>query len=98
MSKFRFKSNKKKNKFNFVTDNSEFLNQQIIMGSHIELFSNEKLILEGCSSILDYQSEYIKLKLKKGFIIIMGNDFLISSFEEKKICIKGKIFSIEFTV
>lgn len=97
MPKFKFKS-KKKNKFNFITDNGEVLNGDIIKGAHIELFSNEKIILEGCRSILDYQCNYIKLKLKKGFIIIMGTNFLISSFEEENIIIKGNITSIEFNV
>jgi sporulation protein YqfC len=62
------------------------------------MYSNEKIILEGCRNIIDYQSDYIKLKLKKGYMIIMGTDFLISSFEDENIIIKGNIASIEFFV
>lgn len=98
MPKFKFKSNKKKNKFNFITDNGEVFNSEIIKGEHIEMYSNEKIILEGCRNIIDYQNDYIKLKLKKGYIIIMGTDFLISSFEDENIIIKGNIASVEFCV
>lgn len=98
MPKFKFKSNKKKNRFNFITDNDEILNQKIVTGAHTEIFSNKKIILEGCVSILDYRNDYIKLKLNKGILIIMGTDFIIPSFEGENIVIKGNIISVEFSI
>ena len=71
MPKFKFKS-KKKNKFNFITNKEEILKSDIMNGAHLELFSNKKIIIEGCQNILDYQDEYIKLKLNKGFFNIIG--------------------------
>lgn len=95
MSKFRFKSSKKE-KFNLIDDNNELFNTEIISGVHTEIFSNKRIIIEGCHNIIEYQENYIKLKLKKGFLCVFGTCFLISAFEEQKIIIKGNINSIEF--
>lgn len=98
LAKFKFKTKKNKNRFNFITDNGEILNEEIIKGVHIEIFSNQKMILEGCKSIVDYRSDYIKLKFKKGNFSVFGKDFLISDFEDERIIIKGEISSVEFCV
>ena len=97
MAKFKFKSKKQKNKFNFIFDNGELLNTEIC-GTHIEMYSNQKFILDGCVGIADYQNDYIKLKLKKGHITLMGVKFLITAFENENIVINGKINSIEFCI
>lgn len=74
------------------------LNTQIIKGSHIEIFSNKTLILEECYGMVDYRENYIKLKLKKGFINLLGTNFLISEFDNNRIVINGNISSLEFCV
>lgn len=94
LPKFKFKS-KKKNKFNFVRDKNEILSTEI-GGPHIEIYSNKKITLEDCQGIVDYQDNYIKLKLKKGFLTLNGYDFLILSFDDEIIDIKGNITAIEF--
>ncbi len=95
LPRFKFRS-ARKNKFNFIKDRDEILSNDLISGAHTEIFSNKKIIVEGCQSIVDYRSEYIKVKLKKGFLSIVGNEFLITAFDDEKIIIKGNILSIEF--
>lgn len=97
MAKFKFKSKKRK-RFNFINGEEDFSNYDLIKESHIELFSNKKAVIESCQKILDYQENYIKLKLKKGFVVFMGNDFVITDFENEKIIICGSVYSIEFFV
>lgn len=97
MSKFKFKSSKK-HKFNLINDNDEIFNSDAVEGPHIEIFSNKSAIIEGCKSIVEYQENYIKIKIKKGFLSLTGVEFLITSFDDDKIIIKGKIMSIEFCV
>ncbi len=97
MPKFKFKS-ARKNKFNFIKDQDDLLNNEILNGVHTEVFSNKKIIIEGCKKIAEYQENYVKLKLKKGFFAIMGSDFLITVFDNEKVIIKGNIASIEFCV
>lgn len=95
LSKFRFKTNKKE-KINLIKDTNEILNTELIGGAHIEIHSNKKIIIEGCCGIVEYQNNYIKLKFKKGFISLTGDNFLILSFDNETISIKGDILAIEF--
>ncbi len=97
MAKFKFKSNKKP-KFNFIKNDDEVTNYELINQLHCELFLNKKAIIEGCKKILDYQENYVKLGLKKGSVGFIGNSFIITDFEEEKITICGNINSIEFCI
>ncbi len=96
MPKFRFKSARKSKKINFIKSEDEIIDTEILNGSHIEMFSNKKLILDGCQNIFEYENDYIKLKLKKGVLILFGSEFSIVSFDGEIITIKGIINSIEF--
>lgn len=95
--KFKFKSNKKQ-KLYLLNDKNELLYNENIVGSHIELFSNKRAVIEGCKNIIEYQDNYVKLKIKKGFFILTGTNFFISVFDEEKIDIKGNILNIEFCI
>lgn len=97
MSKFKFTSTKK-HKLNLTDDKNEIISSDISLGVHIEMFLNKNIIIEGCKSINDYRENYIKLKIKKGFIVISGTDFIIASFNNEVIIIKGNIITIEFCV
>ena len=66
--------------------------------SHIEIISNEEITIEMCRGILDYNEEYIKLRLLKGGVILFGSDLYITYFENGIIRIKGKFTSVEFCV
>lgn len=97
LSKFVFKT-KKKSKINLIKDPNEILNTELLNCAHTEIYSNKKIIIEGCYGIVDYQNDLIKLKLKKGFITLNGSELLVISFENEKIDIKGNFISIEFFV
>ncbi len=98
MPKFKFKSARKKDKLNLISNKNEIIDTEMINGAHIEMFSNKKLLLDGCYSINEYENDYIKLKLKKGVLLLCGDKFYIESFEDKRISIKGNFTSIEFCV
>ncbi len=97
LPKFKFKSMKKQ-KFNLIKDRDEIFNKDLFDNTHLEVFSNKNAIIEGCKSIVDYQNNYIKLKLKKGFLTLSGCDFLIVSFEEETIIVRGNILQIDFCI
>lgn len=93
--KFRFKS-KKSNKICFY-DNDEFDEPfEYVSSYRLEILSNNTMLVEGCKKILDYNSDYIKLKLDKISLIVFGRDFKVITFEEKQIKISGTIVSLEF--
>ncbi len=96
--KINIEIGKKKEKARLFKTADELLQSKVIKGTHIELFSNKEMILEGCAGVYEYTDCYIRLNVGKGSLILNGSDFDISSFEEKTIVLKGNISSIEFCV
>lgn len=80
----------------FFFNKSDDTQKTIGIKSHIELFSNEEITVEGCRGILDYNEQYIKLRLIKGGVILFGDTLLVTFFENSTIRIKGKISALEF--
>ena len=96
MPKFKFKS--KKSKFNFFKNDDDILNSEIVKNAYSEIYSNKKIIIDGCKNLIDYKDDYIKLQLLKGSINIVGAEFKISTFQNERIEISGNILTIEFCV
>ncbi|MBQ8203147.1 MAG: YabP/YqfC family sporulation protein [Clostridia bacterium] len=89
-----FESKKKGNKFNFFMPDA--INKEMLSGANIQLFSNKEIIVDGCSKVSDFNADYLKLKITKGYLIINGNNFNIVNFEEGIIDVTGDISSLEF--
>lgn len=69
-----------------------------VTGAHIEMISNREICVEGCAGVLEYTDAYLKLKLCKGALIIMGSNLDITLFEGKTITVCGTISAVEFCV
>ncbi len=63
---------------------------------HIEMFSNKRLVLDGDISVMEYTSDFICLKFKKGLLNIFGRALSINSVTHENILIIGHILSLEF--
>ena len=98
LGKFRFDSKKKKAKINFLVCKEDVNESAPVNGAHIEMFSNKQLIVDGCMGVIDYATDYLKIKLKKGSMIICGNSLYISVFENQTITVKGTVSSLEFCI
>ena len=96
--KLKIPTNKRRERLYLFKFEDEKPENQIEIKSHIELFSNREITVERCLGILDYNSDYIKLRLAKGNVILFGNGLYVSSFETNTIRIKGEIRSLEFCV
>lgn len=95
--KLKLPKSNKRLKWNLF-GNENFGEQNLLFSNHIEIIGNKKIEIEGCEGVYEYTSDYLKLRLKKGAIVICGKDFDIESFENKFITVKGDIKSIEFCV
>ncbi len=95
--KYKIEKSEKKTKWN-LTKIGEDLNSNILAFSHIEILGNSALTLEGCLGVAEYNDTYMKLKLQKGSLILCGEKFDITLFENRQITVKGKISSVEFCV
>lgn len=96
--KFVFDSKKKNKKIKLFSTSDGIVNREMLGGANIQIFSNREIIIDGCNKVADFNAEYLKLKITKGYLIIYGKDFNIINFEGKIIDIKGNIFSLEFCV
>ncbi len=67
-----------------------------IFGTHIEIFEDRLLSVEGCRGVCDYTDCYIRLKIKKGDLAIYGTLLQILTFEGEDITIGGRVRQIEF--
>lgn len=95
--KFKIKSEKPKEKFHIFSCTEQIMDKAA-QSAHFELFGNREIILEGCMGVFEYSDTYIKLKLKRGAVMLCGSCFDIVSFEGTVIDIKGIISSLEFGV
>ena len=96
--KLKIEKGNKKSKFKLFTGGNTDFEKALLMGARIELLSNTQAVIEGCKGVIEYNDNYLKLRLLEGAIVLVGDNFDIVSFEEKTICIKGKINSLEFAV
>ena len=67
-----------------------------VVGCHIELFSNKKLIIEGCYGIIEYNENFVRINLSKGEVQIFGSKLEIFNMVSDTITVKGVIDNIEF--
>ena len=96
--RLKIEKGKKKSSWNLFGYEEDIIDKDMISGSHIQIFGNSKINLEGCMGVLEYTDTYLKLKLQKGSLIFCGSGFDIIFYEERLITVKGKISSIEFCV
>lgn len=96
--KLKIEKTKRKEKWNLFHIESAVLDDDLIKGPHIELFYNNRIVVEGCLGVYEYNDTYLKLRLKSGAIILCGENFDIVTFENDTITVKGKIASLEFCV
>ncbi len=92
----KIKTPKKKAKWRLLKLNDENVNTDIIGSSHIEIFGNGRISIDGCLGVYEYKDTYLKLRLIKGSAILCGTNFNITYFENRLISVKGKISAIEF--
>lgn len=62
----------------------------------IELYSDKRVIVMECKSIIDYSAECIVLDIGERKVRIIGENMVADSFSLGQTDIKGKIFSLEF--
>lgn len=93
--KMKIEKSKKREKLNLFGSEKVF-DTDILKGSHTEIFSNSRIVIEGCLGVYEYNDCYLKLKLIKGALIVSGSEFDISTFENSTITVNGKIDSLEF--
>lgn len=65
--------------------------------SSIHIAGNYEIFIENCRRIEEYNEVLIKVKTKKLYIEVWGNDLRAFDFKTNSLIIRGKISHIEFT-
>ena len=94
--KLKIEKSKKKQTSIFSKNSDEIFDKSLLNSTHTEIFGNEKINIDGCMGVYEYRDTYIKLKLKKGALILTGSGFDIVYYENRLITVRGKISSLEF--
>lgn len=94
--KLKIEKNKKNEKWNLFSLNQENNKKEITSSPNIEIVGNKEIVVDGCEGVFEYSDNYIKIKIKKGALILYGSDLNIVCFENSLITLKGKIETLEF--
>jgi sporulation protein YqfC len=95
--KLKIESIRKKEKWNLLARENR-LEKQLLIGPRIELVANKQIVVEGCLGVLEYNENYLKLRLSSTALILQGENFDVVSFSDQSILVKGKINSLEFDI
>lgn len=96
--KIRVQKTVKKRKWKILKCTDSIISPELLSGAHIEIWGCEEISIDGCFGVEDYSSDYVRLKLKHGTLILCGSGFGITYFENRLITVRGKISSVEFCV
>lgn len=64
--------------------------------THFEMNSNREVIIEGCSGILQYDENIIKVNMDKMITAFYGRNLSIKCLSSDSLIVEGFITSIEF--
>lgn len=63
---------------------------------HIDVDSNKSAVVDGCFGVIEYNSETVRINCRELIVKFVGCDLSIRAISVQKICVSGRIVSIEF--
>lgn len=94
--KLKIEKSTKKEKWKLFSTSDGVDKKDLMTSPNIEISGNREIVVDGCEGVFEYSDSYIKIKLKKGVLILSGNNLNIVCFENSLITLKGKIETLEF--
>ncbi len=64
--------------------------------SHMELFGQKELVIEGAKGILEYSDDTVRIQVKERSVLIQGQRLRVDMFLENVIVVRGNFNSIVF--
>lgn len=64
--------------------------------SQIVLSGNQEAVLDGCQGVIEYEDDFIKLKIGKQMVKFSGLNLQIKCMTGENVIIDGTILSVEF--
>lgn len=63
---------------------------------HIELDSDKSALIDGCAGVVEYDEKTVRINCGNKVVKFTGCNLSIKALSVNRICVSGKIFSIEF--
>ena len=79
-----------------ISNISNILETDNVTDTRIEIFGQNRIVIEGCYGIKEYSTEVIQIALPKGGLVILGTELELVCMSGRDITIRGHIISIEF--
>ena len=64
--------------------------------SQIVLSGTREAVLDGCQGVIEYEDDFIKLKIGKQMVKFTGQNLQIKCMTGENVIIDGRILSVEF--
>lgn len=68
------------------------------MPSHIEINGNREIIVEGCTGILEYDTDIVRIKMGRQIACFKGRGLIIKCLTADSLVVTGFLTGIEFCV
>lgn len=60
----------------------------------ITLENDKRVFIDGCRSILKYESDCVRIRLYRRNLRVYGSELTLKSFSQKELCVSGKIAGV----
>lgn len=64
--------------------------------ARMEVYGNKRVMIEGNCSIVEYETDVIRLNTESGIVRFMGRDLCLSCLTRTSAVVTGQILSVEF--
>lgn len=68
------------------------------MPSHMEINGNNEVVVEGCSGVLEYDTDVVKIKTGRLIVRFTGRGLVIKCLTADSLVVTGYLTGIEFCV
>lgn len=78
--------------------NIQKLTAPLKMPSHMEINGNQEVIVDGCSGVLEYDTDVVRIKTGKLIVRFTGRGLVIKCLTADSLVVTGFLTGIEFIV
>jgi len=68
------------------------------MPSHMEINGNQEVIVDGCSGVLEYDTDVVRIKTGKLIVRFSGRNLVIKCLTADSLVVTGFLTGIEFSM
>lgn len=67
-----------------------------VNGPRVEITGNRSIVVDGCDGVIDYSSDFVKLRLGRMTLEIRGRDLHLNVLTEQGAVISGFVQTLEY--